>query len=420
MFDSHLNALRIELELRDSIYLSEHGCHVLMPGDELLDCNIANFSNSAQATDKYIRGIEKLRGSGIHISHGKSDKIGQLISAGILDAIQSEYEKISPYSDFPPIHNPSNVFNSICDEYFDLHRLKDGRRVYIAKSGKRPMVLIGALGVPAFFWTQLLISPDPEWRPVIIESQCGSLEEGGMSTSQSLTNYASDFDEIIRQLRIGPIILAAWCNGGRIAISLARQSPDLVDSLILIATTFRGALDLDPYPSPFEDSLDLLFHDVLRKPGMAGFVTRVLRDIIVNPKIDVSDISIGSRLFLGSVRKDSALALFAPMSTSSYLLNYARRTESDEAYDIISDLLALSIPMLVVTGDCDNVISTDLTADVMHRVKHARHVEIQGAGHYLHDLQYRYFRDITARFLADPYGDLVSSSRRLRDLIPVD
>jgi len=352
------------------------------------------------------------------VQEGEPDSVGRVVTACLRDISEATTGLNEPLPAVAPLPDPAGEMQRLLDAHCVAHVLPDGRRAYIARKGRRPVLLIGALGVPAFFWAQTLQEAAPDWRPVFIETRCGDLVEGGMASAQSFVDHADDLAESLRFLRIGPTSVIAWCNGGRVAVSLARRAPEIVDALVLIATTFRGARNIEPKPSPFEDNLGRLFDDLRRKPTSAKFATKLLR-VIVEGKADLEDPDLRARRFLGSARTSDAAALIAPMSTPEFLLNFAQRTALDEGHDISAELAALQPPALCLIGDSDDVINTSHCADAVRLAPSARVVLVAGAGHYIHDLQHRYFRDVVTRFLANPSAEIVGGRHRLTEITQV-
>ena len=414
-FEKHVGALSRELRLRDDqLFLAEQGCTIASSDSDLF---LELFPALDDRSDcLFHSGLDMIKRSGVRIAEGVFDPAGAMIGATLVDGVNIALgltpDGLEPIA---PLMTPHSDFPLLLADTCSVHRLPSGRKAHVGSKPGRPLLLIGALGVPAFFWAHFLHDQKHGWQPILVELRCGDLLEGGMTTDQSLLAHADDLAATVRHLGVGPVTAVGWCNAGRVAVALARIAPELIDALILLGTTFRGTIGIKPRPSLFEDNLDRLFRDLLRKPGQAPFATRMIRNMVLNAKAETSGIARAQR-FLGSARADAAEALIAPMNSATDLLNYARRTAADESQDMAMILSETRVPTLALTGDCDGIINTAVTRDAVALIPASRHLELQGAGHYLHDLQYRYVKETIARFIANPAGDLTGGRIRLRDL----
>lgn len=52
----------------------------------------------------------------------------------------------------------------------------------------------------------------------------------------SVATSADDLAEVLQQMKAGPVGVAGWSAGGRVALALAARRPDLVDRVVIIAT----------------------------------------------------------------------------------------------------------------------------------------------------------------------------------------
>lgn len=272
-----------------------------------------------------------------------------------------------------------------------------GRRYFVRRQGGRPLLLINALGIPLTVWSRLLADPAHEFRIIVVENRCSDLIAGGMQSDVDLTRHADDIAAVLDHEQAGTIDVLAWCNGGRIAIDLLRRHNPPVRSVVLLSTTLRGVMGVERYPSPFEDNLQEVFKTITANPAVAQPLAKMLRRYAKSPDWDAigDDFSGRAAALFRLPAQESATALLSPMSSGQFLMNYARRTTADEAYPIDVALMQLAgrqLPILLITGDHDNVVSNQaICAALAKFLGKAMHANVSGAGHYVHDLQYPYF-----------------------------
>jgi pimeloyl-ACP methyl ester carboxylesterase len=82
-------------------------------------------------------------------------------------------------------------------------------------------------------------------------------------------------------------------------------------------------------------------------------------------------------------------------------INIARRVASDESYPMDRALRSLRTRTMVVQGSDDNVVSNELVSSALNKLCETPilKVVVKGSGHYIHDLQYHYFRWLLNEFL---------------------
>ena len=111
-----------------------------------------------------------------------------------------------------------------------LYRLAEGK-------GERTIVFCHPAPGAANF------DPNPEEtakRPVSLIA----VDRPGYGASEPVTgdewagveSAADDLAQVLQQMNVGPVGVAGWSAGGRIALALAARHPDLVDRVVILAT----------------------------------------------------------------------------------------------------------------------------------------------------------------------------------------
>lgn len=275
-------------------------------------------------------------------------------------------------------------------------------RCLVRNRGQRTVLLISALGIPLSIWSSFLLDGH-DYRIVVPEMLCSDLFLGGMRSVQSAREHAQHIDALLRAAGIGAFDVIAWCNGGRIAIELAALAKDRIGKLIFLSPTFRGADDAPGEPSEYENKLEQVFSVVRRNPKAAGYVAGMLAQLTAAPDwaglpADEAGSDRRARLFFGLPARDRVAGLLAPMTGADNLCNYAARTSADEALSRAPATLPADADVHLICGDSDAVVSNAHTEAYLRRCTRALGLHVvTGAGHYVHDLQYPYFRWIIDR-----------------------
>lgn len=118
-----------------------------------------------------------------------------------------------------------------------------------------------------------------------------------------------------------------------------------------------------------------------------------------------ADPAIRAQTLFGLPDRVRASDLTAPMSSVEQLCLYAARTASDEAISSQALHLPAALEVHLICGDCDAVVSNAHTQAYLRTVVPTLQVHtVSGAGHYVHDLQYPYFRWLIDRIIGGQTG----------------
>ncbi len=391
-----LGDLRRELLARDPAYPGRFPIGV--PDSASLSARLRDAGLDAGALMPAIEwGLEWLHAAGLPIRRDGAEPVGVMIAECVADAVLAGLGQIS----LRPEPDCSLPLEQVLAARFDSIRLTAGRTALLARGTGPVMLVVSALGVPLDVWRALIADSGGPFRPLFIEGRCGSLQAGGLLSDADLTIHADDLAASLQELGLGAVNVVGWCNGGRIAIDLARRHKDQVRALLLLSPTLRGAPVCAP-ASLYEDNLEKMFARVRDKPGLAEPLARMLVQLTAAPVWDsVTDPAARARLFLSRPALAHAEALNRPTATGKSLLAQARRTQADEAYPVVEALAALTMKMMVAMGSDDAVVSNATTVAAARQAGAGRCLVVRGAGHAVGDLQYRYLRCVAERFFGD-------------------
>jgi pimeloyl-ACP methyl ester carboxylesterase len=101
--------------------------------------------------------------------------------------------------------------------------------------------------------------------------------------------------------------------------------------------------------------------------------------------------------------KEHAYDMIAPLTAPQSFINIARRNASDESYWMAEALGKVKTRTMVIMGSDDNIVSNALVVSAFDNICGNATVKVvlTGSGHYIHDLQYHYFRRLLAEFLGN-------------------
>lgn len=322
----------------------------------------------------------------------RSDPVSEMLLDSAMDAFAADDGELGLRA---PAVGKSSATRALA-EGFDECRLPSGTRYFIGRRGAIPLVLINAVGISCATWAKLLADDTHPFRPVLVESRSTRLESGGLNQYVDVEADAEDIARVLEQEKLSESIVLAWCNGARIALKFVSEQMAGLRSLVLLCPTIRGCRELEHCRSEFEATFEYVFSRVTQSPGLANFLSAALRPAEEPNFADFADdgAARAANLFRLPAR-EYAGDLYAPVASGESLIYYAQRTEADRRFDIRKAMSQVRCPVLLITGKYDGIVSNELTLSAMNAAgMRATHFEVDGAGHYIHDLQYVYLRMI--------------------------
>jgi pimeloyl-ACP methyl ester carboxylesterase len=330
-----------------------------------------------------------------------ADPLASFLCTSIVDALWAERELISLKANAADLNIslPTLLSGAYVEQQLD-----GGTRYFVRDGGNHPLLVITAMGIPVRIWQRLLADGTHPFRIVLAENQTGGLFGGGYRRYADIAAEADALISVLDAETIDQIDVVAWCNGARVALHLARRYPERVSSLVLVAPQLCGnLLGVPANPSPFERDLGIVLQEVTNRPQVAPFLSKAILDTMKrSPDWDqLAADSIGriAALF-GLPASDQRDILVAPFCTAETMIMLARRVVSDEAYPMHEALAAVSAPTMIMLGANDHIVNNAFIISAVKRWAPAAVVAIlEGAGHYIQDLQYNYFRFALDEFL---------------------
>jgi pimeloyl-ACP methyl ester carboxylesterase len=272
--------------------------------------------------------------------------------------------------------------------------------------------LINAIGIPLTIWGRFLSDPTHDFRIIMVQSRCGELIEGGMSGSASISVDSADIDDVLDYEAVERADVLGWCNGGRVAVDYAGRNPGRVRSVVLLSPSIQGIAGVEPHPSAFEDSLEKVFKALDAHPRLASGLIRLLLES-QDSRVSASGQPRAVTDIFDRPAREYASALLVPLSHSDSLFNYCRQVRAAAGHPIHGSVASIERPILLITGDHDGIVNNAHTLEGLRAwARDLVHVSVSGAGHYIQDLQYPYFRMCLNEFLAN--GRQPISSARMR------
>ncbi len=361
-----------------------------------------------------VEGLQMLERIGVVFARRPraADPLALVLIDGLIDAFAAEEGAL----ELRPAPAPEVTFEGTVAADFEPREMTGGRRYFARRSGHVPLLLIGAHGVPATPWHLLAADPTHDFKLILFESRSSDLFAGGARPGGTMDTDIQDILDILDREEVDRVSLLSWCSGSRVAVEFATRHASRLDSLILLAPTFHGMSGLSPMACPMEDSLATVFTTIIGRPKLATHFVNSFRER--EDALDWSELSKDPPLraaeFTNLPAQSHEATLLRPFATAESLVNYATRIQNDKTYQEVGKLSRLGARLLLITGDSDKVVNNDLTRSALRRYGGAvTAARVSGAGHYIHDLQYRYFRLLVACHLQNRALPLLANRLRI-------
>lgn len=348
-----------------------------------------------------VRGLQTLDDFGVATNLGcrKSDRISMLLLRSIADA----YAASSAWRTLVPRPMQSESFVELFSRSYALAETR--KRTFYTRATRegRTLLLVSATGVPLSVWGNLLFDDEINRHCVVVQSRAGPLMEGGTVRTSTITADAEDICDVLESDGSDVLDIVAWCNGARTAIAVAGALPHRVSSLTLISPTFHGSVDATRYPSPFEETLPLMYELMQQDPARADdLIGRLTSADLDERAVLLADAAKRADAVLQMPPKHFVRDLLLPLASPESFGNYLARVSSDNAYDMQHAVTQIRCRTTLITGTHDTAVNCDAAREVLTKCgREVVHVVVEGGGHHMQLLQYSYLGYVLRSVLED-------------------
>jgi pimeloyl-ACP methyl ester carboxylesterase len=328
-----------------------------------------------------------------------ADPIARFLSNCIVDAFCAGQGLL----ELQPQNDCSRSIDDVLSQEYSERKTPGGVTYYLRNRGTHPLLLINATGTPIAIWKQLLADSTQDFRIILPRRRGNDLLRGGLQQHVDIRTDSADMASILDTELLEQADILAWCNGARVAIDLANSRPHQISSMVLLGPMLKGIRGIDPSPSDFERDLQPLLDAVSKEPSLAPFLSKAISNQPTSPDWNrwINSPALRAQTLFALPAKDHANGIVANLTDPQSFINIARRVASDESYPMDQALGKLRTRTMVIMGSDDNVVSNELVSSAMKKmcVTSILKVVLFGSGHYIHDLQYHYFRWLLNEFL---------------------
>jgi pimeloyl-ACP methyl ester carboxylesterase len=258
-----------------------------------------------------------------------------------------------------------------------------------------PIVLLNAFGVGPMVWYRLVEQLLP--RRVLLWTS--------RSAETPFSAHLADIGAMLTHEGVTACHLVGWCSGAYTALEFARTRNEAVATVTLLNGSLHSPDD-DPQLVPaFRRNADLLCRMLIRNPRAASALTSAFGALSAVDKhtvADEHDPEQQGRAVLSWVDPVLRREFQAAMQVPQDLLAGAHLRIEIRGREPLRDPVQLSLPILGIGGEYDDISSPLLLQAQMRKLPDARYAEVQGGTHFmLHD-RAPLIGSLIGSFIADP------------------
>jgi len=239
-----------------------------------------------------------------------------------------------------------------------MHATFNGMKLAYADEGKGPaLVFVHGFPLNRATWQRQIDAFRPSYR-VIAPDLRGLGESQAGSGPITMAQFAEDVQRLLQQLTAAPVVLIGHSMGGYVALAFARQYPEMLRGLVLVAT--RAGND-----TPEAAAARRATAEKVKAEG-----SKVVVDAMVPKMLAASN---HDPKMAEQVR--GFMAPSKPEGVMGALLGMAERP------DMTAMLPSIKVPTLVITGADDTLIPPAESEKLANAIPGARLNVIPQAGH---------------------------------------
>lgn len=267
-------------------------------------------------------------------------------------------------------------------------KVGDVELAYYTRGSGEPLVMImGFRGTMAVWDPAFLEELEKKYTLILFDNRGAGLSTDSEKDLTTIDQMAKDTAELIRHLGYRKVHLLGWSMGSRIAMEMALQYPDLIETLILCSPNPGGKeqairktdayAELTAKELTQDKALSFLFPDTPKGSAASKDFMSRLKKAIIDGSVPY-DIEINSRTL---ERQVNALKMW------------------DKDNQLYEKLAGIHIPTLVAGGSADVLDSPENIKTVACKIPFAWSAYFPEAGHDFLSQNFKDFADLIMVFI---------------------
>lgn len=246
----------------------------------------------------------------------------------------------------------------------------DGHELVYYRLGiGEPLLLVHGITTYSFIWRNLIPFLESRYELIIVDLLgCGDSDKS-IDVEFSLSKHAEVLADLLKALHIHQVHLIGHDVGGGVCQIMSVKSKELVLSLTVINTVAYDFWPVQPIIS--------MRTPIIRQLAMATLDLGAFRFIV-------------KRGIYHTNRLTKALMdqFWYPMKSSAgrkAFLHFAHCLNNRDLLEITDDLHRLEIPVLIIRGERDVYLSSQIANELHRNIKGSKLVSIRTGGHFIQE-----------------------------------
>lgn len=245
--------------------------------------------------------------------------------------------------------------------------------------GAPTIVLANGLGGPRHAWRNLIDYLGDRYRFITWDYR-GLYGSGrpphDRPDAYSIERHVEDLSAVLHAQKVTAAALVGWSMGVQVCLEAYRTAPEIAKNLVLLNGTFGRPLDT-AVPGPWarravEPALALV-------ERYASPVQRVVRAVAAQPEFVPWMKRLG---MMAETVEESDFAEVVSMFRSLDMAVYVKNLRALGEHDASRILETIEAPVLVITGDRDQMTPYGLSQQMVRRLPRAEILVVRGGTHY--------------------------------------
>jgi len=250
------------------------------------------------------------------------------------------------------------------------------------------VVLINAIGMPVRLMAGLVRQLGGLFKILTWESRWAPSPEGVFDPQRcDLNHHLLDLTTLLDFAGVDRAHVVGWCNGAQLALKFASLFPERARSIVLLNGTFN--LPDNITRTAFEKNMRVLMPQIAANRNFAELYYRMTAAARFKPNGFQQAETAGQSSSFITCRNPALRHLTnAPFKTPELLYRYANMVKRCFDEPAVAPDANLLMPVLVISGDEDQVSHPDTSREITRRIKNASLTILEGGDHHaLHDDQ---------------------------------
>ncbi|TLM98980.1 MAG: alpha/beta fold hydrolase [Actinobacteria bacterium] len=249
-----------------------------------------------------------------------------------------------------------------------LHVTVDGHRLAYHRSGSgEPLVLVHGITTYSFIWAEMIPMLEPHFDVIAIDLLgCGE-SDMPLDESYAIQDHAERLYGFLQALGLEKVHLVGHDLGGGITQIFAVRHPEMLYDLIMANTVAYDFWPVQP--------ITALRTPIVRQLMMATFDLGTFRLVVKRGLYHKEKLT-------PQLMSD----FMAPMQTSEgrkAFMHFARCLDNHNLTEIADDLRHLVLPVLIIRGDADPYLSSEIAESLHSEIPGSRLERIATASHFI-------------------------------------